>query len=507
MSLQANLAVASSGLANINRQLGVVSQNVANVGTPGYTRQVLPQTAMSADGVGMGVRSGVAQRQIDQHLQRAALQQASVVAGLEVHGDALAAIDAVHGATGAGDDLAGLVGRLSDSFTRLAADPASQPSQSAVVTAADDLARQVGRLHTAYAAGRQSAHDALVADIDLLNTTLSRIGTLSDTIVQLRVRGESTADLENQRDAARAELSQLVDVRAMESDTGDLLLATPSGLNLPTHSTTPPFALNAAALDATAFHPGGGVPAITMAGVDVTARFGEGRLGANIALRDAVIPNLQAQLDEFAFTLTHRFEDQGLRLFSDAAGAIPAGGGIPVQDGYVGYAGTITVNPAIAAQPSLVRDGTHDVAGGAGATAFTPNPAGGPSGFATLLGRVLDFALGEQIAPGIAQQAPARTGLGPTGTLSAPYAPPARLSALATALVSAQAGARGQTDAALSSAQSLQIALDDKVSSSSAVSVDQEMTTMLQLQHAYAANARVISTVQAMLDAMLGMVR
>ena len=506
MSLQANLSVASSGLADINRQLGVVSQNVANVGTPGYARQVLPQTSMSADGVGMGVRTGVAQRQIDLHLQRAALQQASLAAGLEVGADALAAIDAVHGATGAGDDLAGLVGRLSDSFTRLAADPASQPAQSATVEAAADLARQVGRLHDAHTAGRQTAHDALVADVDLLNTTLSRIGTLSDTIVQLRVRGESTADLENQRDAARAELARLVDVRAMESDTGDLLLATPSGLSLPTHSTTPPFSLASATLNATAFHPGGGVPGITLGGVDVTARFGEGRLGANIALRDTAIPTLQAQLDEFALTLSHRFDDQGLRLFSDAAGDVPAGGGTPVQDGYVGYAGALTVNPAVVALPSLVRDGTHAIAG-ADAADFTPNPSGGPSGFAALIQRVLDHALGEQIAPGIAQPTPSRTGLGPTGTLSAPYAPPAKLSALATALVAAQATGRGRTDAALSSAQSLQTALDDKVAASSAVNVDQEMTTMLQLQHAYAANARVISTVQAMLDAMLGLVR
>ena len=58
-----------------------------------------------------------------------------------------------------------------------------------------------------------------------------------------------------------------------------------------------------------------------------------------------------------------------------------------------------------------------------------------------------------------------------------------------------------------SSAQSLQTALDDKLAAGTAVSVDQEMTVMLQLQSAYAANARVVSAVQAMLDQTLQMLR
>lgn len=508
MSLEASLNAAASGLAGISRHLAVVSQNVANVGTPGYARQVLPQSSMAADGQGMGVRVGVAQRQIDLHLQLASLRQASTVAGLETQGKALASIDAVHGAVGAGDDLASLLGRVSDSFMALAADPASQPNQTAVVAAGQALARQVNALSDAYGAARQSAQDALVADLGELNGTLGRIGELSGRIIQLRALGQSTADLENQRDAARADLAKLIDVRAVETQAGDLLLATPSGLALPTRFTAPPFALDAATLDATSFHPGGGVPSIMMGGADVTARLREGRIGANVALRDTVLPTFQAELDEFAITLSRRFDAQGLALFTDPAGTVPTGSGAPVQDGYVGYAGVIGVNPAVAADARLVRDGTHLVADDpAGAAGFSPNPPGGPAGFATLVQRVLAHALGGEIRPGVAQATPAQSGLGPAGTLAAPYAPPVRLAGLATALVSAQTTARAEGDARFASAQSLQTALDDKLAAGTAVSVDQEMTVMLQLQSAYAANARVVSAVQAMLDQTLQMLR
>ena len=508
MSLEASLNAAASGLSGISRHLAVVSQNVANVGTPGYARQVLPQSSMAADGQGMGVRVGVAQRQIDLHLQLASLRQTSAVSALETQGRALAAIDAVHGAVGAGDDLGSLLGKLSDGFTALAADPSSQPNQTAVVNAGQALARQVNALSASYGAARQSAQDALVADLGELNAALGRIGDLSMRIVQLRALGDSTADLENQRDAARADLAKLIDVRAVETQSGDLLLATPSGLALPTRFSVPPFSLDAATLDATSHHPTGGVPPIMLGGNDVTAKLREGRIGANIALRDATLPTFQAELDEFAITLSRRFDAQGLALFTDPSGTVPVGSGAPVQDGYVGYAGVIGVNPAVAADARLVRDGTHAVADDpAGPSGFLPNPPGGPAGFAGMVQRVLDHVLGGEVRPGVAHAASAQSGLGPAGTLATPYAPPVRLAGLATALVSSQTTARAETDARFTSAQSLQTALDDKLAAGTAVSVDQEMTVMVQLQSAYAANARVISAVQAMLDQTLQMLR
>ncbi len=508
MSLDSSLSIAASGLQNINRHLAVVAQNVANVGTPGYAREILPQSAVTADGQGMGVRTAVARRQIDLHMQQAALQQASNVAELDVRGAALAAIDVVHGAIGAAGDLASLLGQLEDSFTALAADPSSQPRQAAVVAAAGGMAAQVNALGKSYDAGRQSAQDAVVTDVATLNATLAQIGSLSERIIVVRALGQSSADLENQRDAARGELAKLVDVRAMETPSGDLLLATNSGLSLPTRFTTAPFAVQAATLDASSYYPAGGAPAVTLSGTDVTTRLGAGRIAANLALRDTALPLFQGELDEFAITLARRFDAQGLRLFSDSAGDVPPGGGSPVQDGYVGFAQTIGVNPAVAANSALVRDGTHAVADDpAGASAFDPNPATGPAGFATLLQRVLGFGFGNAIRDGVAQLASERTGLGPAGTLSAPYAPPVRLAGLAAALVSAQTRASSESGVALDSARVLQTALDAKLASGSAVSVDQEMTVMLQLQSAYAANARVISAVQAMMDQTLQMLR
>ncbi len=177
---------------------------------------------------------------------------------------------------------------------------------------------------------------------------------------------------------------------------------------------------------------------------------------------------------------------------------------MPAQSGYVGFAASIGVNPAVQATPSLVRDGTQAVAGSpTGASAFTPNPAGGPAGFTTLITRVLDYALGTQAQSGVAQPAFNTAGLGPAGPLSSPYAGAGALGALATAMVGAQSQDSAATTGQLGTEQAVQTTLQSKLSAESGVSIDTEMSTMVQLQNAYGASARLISAAQAMWTQLL----
>jgi flagellar hook-associated protein 1 len=197
-------------------------------------------------------------------------------------------------------------------------------------------------------------------------------------------------------------------------------------------------------------------------------------LGADIALRDTTLPTFQGELDEFSNSLASQFSAQGLTLFSDPNGNVPAGGGTPVQSTYVGFSAEIQVNPLVIATPSMVRDGTQSVAGSAtGASAFTINPAGGPAGFTTLISR----------------------------------AAPATLGDAATALVSAQAAVSAAATSQLGTELTVQTALSNNMSAASGVNMDTEMSYMIELQNAYGVNARIISTVQDMFTQLLSVVQ
>ncbi len=508
MSLDSSLVIANSGLLAINAGLAVVGQNVANAGTPDWTRETPNVESLTGGGIGMGVRVLPTQRQLDTQLQASVFAQNAAVAGLQTRQSALSAIDQVQGVVGSGSDLASLLGKLQDAFSELATDPSNQTQQQAVVAAAGNVAGQINALSDAVGQARQNAQNAAVAEISTVNATLATIGGLNTQIEALQSRGQSTADLQNQRDAAVDQLNQILPVQQVPQGNGGMLLFTAGGLMLPTEPGQPQLSLAPATMGPNATYPADpAVPGVLLDGVDVTRQLGTaGQLGANLALRDSTLPQMQAGLDEFAYTLAARFDQQGLTLFTDSAGAMPAVTGPNAQSGYVGFASEIAVNPAVAAQPSLVRDGTHAVAGSpSGAGAFTPNPAGGPVGFTGMITRVLDFAFGSQAQAGVAQPLPNGTGLGPAGDVSAGFSPPADLGDFASALVGSMSQTTSTGSAALTSAQQLQSGLQARLTSESGVSIDAEMSTMIQLQNAYGANAKVITAAQSMWAALLQM--
>ena len=505
MGLDSALSIASGGLANINAQFALLSQNVANAATPGYAVEVSTQTSLTADGVGLGVHTGPATLQIDQALQTSVVQQNATVAGLQTTQTSLQAIDSVLGTPGSGNDIGSLLGNLQNSFSTLLTDPSSRPQQTAVVGSAASLAQGINTLSNAYSAQRQAAQNDLSSSLNTLNTTLATIGQLSGQIIALKPTNQSTADLENQRNAAVQTLSQLVNVRTMEQPNGDLSVFTANGLSLPTRDGASPLSLANASTPAGSFYPGGGIPGIMLGGADVTNQLAGGQIGADITLRDTTLPTNQAELDEFAQATSSRFAAQGLTLFTDPAGNVPTGGGTPAQAGYVGFAGVVQVNPAVTADPSLVRDGTNAIAGSpSGPAAFTPNPPGGPAGFTTLISRIANFTFGSQAQPGVAQPAMRTNGLGATGNLIAPFnAAGNALSGYATSLVASQAQGSATVTSNLATEQALQTSLNAKVASVSGVNMDKELSQMLTLQNAYGANARVISAVQAMFTQLL----
>ena len=120
---------------------------------------------------------------------------------------------------------------------------------------------------------------------------------------------------------------------------------------------------------------------------------------------------------------------------------------------------------------------------------------------------MLNFTFGAEQPTGVPQPASNTSGLGPTGTLNAPYAAPATLAALAATMVAAQAQDSATTSTQADTEQAVQTTLASKLSAQSGVNMDTEMSNMIQLQNAYGANARVIATVQAMWDAAPAAVR
>ncbi len=454
MSLDSILGLASSGLDSVTRRLAVVSQNVANANTPGYVREHIDVTSATAGGVGFGVRTGVSARSVNETLQADSFAASASSSAQQVKADALATVDAASGVPGSGGDLGSLVGGLRDSFSQLAADPASQTQQAQVVQQAGSLARGVNALSKTLSGVRQSAQDSAVDDVVAANAALKAVGELSTRITQALARGESTAGLEDSRDASLKAVSDLTGARFLHGSKGDVLVVA-GGLLLPVNASTGPLQLAPAAIGAS----GAVAPKLLLNNQDVTGQLTGGTLGARLALRDDVVPKLQASLDGFSQTLAARFSGAGLTLFTDPAGAVPP------PSGAGGLASTLRVSAVVAGNPAAVRDG----AGAAG-------PAGSTALIDTVLGTVLTSGTGS-------------------------------LSGLARDISSQHANLANEAQTRLKTEQGIDTALQTKLASSVGVSVDSELADLVRFQNAYAANAKVLASTQSIWTDLLNAVR
>ena len=509
MSLDLALNAARSGLGATQRALAQASQNIANAATSGYTRKTVVQEAAVFGDTPLGVRTGDVRRSVDAALVARIDASRSSEAAAELRERLLRGIEQTQGVTGGSGSLPDAVSALRDRVIALRASPDDTGLQRAVADAAQDAAAGMNDLAGAIGTARDQAQAAIEQEVNAINATLREIAALT---VKLKagIAGAGTAAIEDERDAAVARLSESIEVRAVRQPGGDLLLLSRGAALLPLDPGRDLFAVASANIAPGSYYGAGGtLPAVTMQGLDVTGQLGGGRLGEAIQLRDRSLPRMQAEVDLLATDLAGRLDGLGLRLFTDTGGAAPpAMTGPYAGSTQIGFAGRIAVNPSVAADPRLLRDGTQAVATVAGGpTAFTPNPVGGPAGFTTMLDRVLDFGFGANAAPGTPWPTIPVSGLGPDGSLASPFLAPSTLDAYASRIVSTQAADRAAATAAKTDAADLRSALSERFARQSGVDVDAELGAMVALQNAYAANARVLSTVQAMWDQLLGAVR
>ncbi len=511
MSLDAALSIARGGLSHVQRQLAQSADNVANAGTAGHTRKAVEGRAAAAGSLSFGVRSLEAQRDVDAAVLASMNDARSARAAAAARENVLQPIERAQGDPGLGESVADLTGALRTAFVALRETPEEQPQQRLVVTAAQELAVRYNEVSAAIGGARQAAHDGMVRDVGTLNAALREVAGLNALIVPLAAQGLSTAAMEDQRDLAVGRVAEILEIKAVAGGDGSIALIGRGGLSLPLRADRDAFSLADATIGADAYHGtsaagvAGSIPGVMLDGLDATGKLAGGRMAEYAKLRDEDLPRQQAELDVSASVLAARLDAQGLKLFTGSAGTVPDTAQ-PYSDAassMLSFAGSIKVSAIVDGDPSKVRDGTTAVAAGAGgALGFTPNPATGPAAFSLLIDRVLDYSFGAQVGPTTAQPTIPNGQLGPAGSLSSRLGGARTLEDYAGRLVANHTADRANATAAKEQSGALLAGLQQRFNDRSGVDVDAELAAMVTLQNAYAANARVMSTVQSMYDAL-----
>ncbi len=326
---------ALSGLRVAQQQLSVISNNVANVNTEGYTRKILPQATVAIEGTTVGVRSSPVVRRVDISLERDLWTQISTVESLNVQAQYLNNIQEFHGPPDLELSVAAALGELRDNFLALSNTPDDVFLIQSTVGQAQTVAQKINDFSDLLTRMRNDAQDDLSSTVTRVNDLLAQIADVNKAIKFNQISGKTTAALEDQRSQAVTELSQELEVSFFVRGDGVMVIQTNNGLQLADERAEELF------FDPTPLGPGsvyfgpgdpnntvaglfvGGDPAENNTATDIAALEPNGRIGALLELRDNILPEHMAQLDEMAFRLAQRFDAQGIRLYTDGSGSVP----------------------------------------------------------------------------------------------------------------------------------------------------------------------------------------
>jgi flagellar hook-associated protein 1 FlgK len=392
----------------------------------------------------------------------------------------------VEEALGSADSPGSLAARIA-AFDQALLEASSRPEQparlQAVASTAGSLVAGLATMTDDIQSARATADRRIAEEVGKLNATLAQLQELNVELRSFSGTGRDVSALLDERQRLVDSISTIVPLREIRRDQNQIALFTTGGAPLlegsaavvgfsATHTVTPEMTqalggLSGLTINGTPYDTAG--PASPILG---------GTLGGLFALRDELAVTAQGKLDAVARDLVERFSAAGLdpTILAGAPGLFTDGGAafLPVDE--IGLAGRLRLNAA--ADPEQggalfrLRDGLGAV-------------AEGPPGNGALLS-ALHAAL-----------ATARP-LSSTGFVAGNRS----LAALAGDLMSDSAALRLAAEAEQSFSGARLTALSD-LEAQNGIDTDQEMQALLVIEKNYAANAKVIQTVNDMIDTLI----
>jgi flagellar hook-associated protein 1 FlgK len=451
-SLNASLATALSGLTAEQGALEATTNNVANVNTQGYSRQV--PVLVSSDPIvidPLTLGTGVTLQSVESirdPLLESQIQQETQVQGQFNSLTAALQQTQVNFTTSTGD-IGTQISNFFDSINQLSTDPSDLSVRQSVLTAAGNLAASFNTTANSLTQQQGSLDLSVVQTVSQINQLTTQIAQLNDQISNLQNVGESAGSFIDQRTQAIDQLSNLTDISVIPSN-NTVTLTTGNGVALVTGQQS--YALQTQ-LNSSGLHD------VYSQGANITNSITSGELGGTLQARDQQIPAIRTQLDTLASGL------------ANAVNGVQAAG--------------------------------FDLHGAAGTNLFNPPPASGVGAAASLSVAITDPSLIAASSDGSAGSngnAEALYALGSSAIISG-QTPSDYYSGVVFSVGNDVSNASAQQTASGLVLQQL----NDQRASVSGVSLDEEAANMVQYQNAYAAAAQVVTTINDMLYTVVNM--
>jgi flagellar hook-associated protein 1 FlgK len=308
------MSSALTALQTNSAALNVVSNNVANINTPGYTRRVVNEQPLMAGSQLAGVDIADVQRVVDQYLAQENLSASSASSLYDAQSSAYQQLNGLLGSPGDGTSVMSKLDGVFSALGQSALAPTSSASQLGIVNALQNFTSTISSLSSSISTLRTQVDQQVAGSIAPVNNLITQIYSLNAQIQNATATGDTSTALADQRDLAIQNLSQLMDVRTVPQPNGGVTVMTTDGINL-VGTTYAQLSYTSGGANGTygpitiqSFNPNSGLASGPAQALD--PHLGGGKLKGLIDMRDNTIGDLQQELGNFAQSAALAFNQQ-----------------------------------------------------------------------------------------------------------------------------------------------------------------------------------------------------
>lgn len=213
---------AKSGLFASQRALDITGHNLANVNTRGYTRQRLEQFQSTplklAGGQGMlgtGVDTHSIKQLRNEFLDYKYRDEATSLGYWETKADGLSFIESIMNEP-SDTGISQVINAMFESFQELSKNPDNLTTRSLVRQRATTFTNSINHMYTQLEKTAVDYNFDVNSMVNTINTYGKQIAALNDQILRFEVDGSNANDLRDQRNVLIDDLSKIVDVEVQE---------------------------------------------------------------------------------------------------------------------------------------------------------------------------------------------------------------------------------------------------------------------------------------------------
>lgn len=455
--------IAQSSLLSQQKAIDITGNNIANVNTPGYSRQRVNlvqhyPSKVGNDTVSRGVTvNPQIQRFYDQFLTNQLNGENNALGRWEAQKESLGKVEMLFDEA-SGYGLSSAMSEYWNAWQDLSANPDGVVQRSNLISAGQYMSSTFNHISENLTAIQNDIDKHVDAIVDDVNTMAEQVVELNRKIVQQEANGHSANAYRDERDQLVFEMSKQIGIESFEDGDGNITIMVGNGKPLVDGTTTWQLAtVNSGGVQNIQWQDSSG------GNVDITTQISGGELKGWIETRDVLITDYTTQLDLLAETMINEvnsLHSSGLTLD-------------PVTTTGVNFF-TGTNAASIAVNNDIVNNSDLIATAGAGGT-----------------------------LPGDNTNAIAIAALQNDNTLMPGSS---NFDSYYGTLVGSVGSDVQAADLSLNHQEKMVLNLQNYRQEVSGVSLDEEMVNLIKYQHAYDAAARMINTASEMLDTLMSIV-